>query len=86
MVLVLSPENMLFCSVTNMKHIIKYYKFSDITHWFEADEEFFIIKTKDDNKHVLVTPYFMNIKYYIQFASELIKKQDKVFYQSVVKI
>jgi len=57
------------------KEEVKNYLFSDITHWFESeDEEFFIIKTKDGIKHILGTPFFLNIKYYIQLANNLIRK------------
>jgi len=48
------------------KEEVNSYLFSDITHWFESDdEEFFIIKTKDGIKHILGTPFYLNIKYYI---------------------
>ena len=61
----LSPSSMKFIDNETNKEVY-HYLFSDITHWFESEEEeFFIIKTKDNIKHILGTPFYLNIKYYI---------------------
>lgn len=48
----MNPENMLFIDL-DTSELAKSYKFSDITHYLDSEEEIFVIKTKDGNKHIL---------------------------------